>query len=91
LEPNLVIGLRPFKLSIDKRLAKEHPFEVWVAYFDALKATESGILVSAVGTPKSWEDVEPPTLASRSRAYDTFKMPKKIKLGGGCFLRHIFL
>jgi hypothetical protein len=81
--------LRPSELSLDELLAKEHPFEVWVTDFDALKATESGILVSAVGTPESWEDVEPPTLASLSRAYDTFKMPKKIKLGGMLSPSHI--
>jgi hypothetical protein len=91
LEPNLAIEMWPSKLSLDELLAKEHPFEVCVAYFDALKATESGILVSAVGTPESWEDVEAPTLASLSRAYDTFKTPKKIKLGGMLSPSHIFM
>jgi hypothetical protein len=81
LEPSLAIGLRPSELSLDELLGKEHTFEVWVAYFEPLKATNEGTLVSTVGTPESWEDVEPPTLASLSRAYDAFKTPKKIKLG----------
>jgi hypothetical protein len=82
LEPNWAVEMRPSELSLDELLGKEHPFEVWVAYFDSLEVTDNGILISRVGSPESWEDVDSPDLASLSKAYDSFKTPKKIKLGG---------
>ena len=90
LEPNLPISLRPTDLGLDELLEQENPFEVWVAYFESLKASSgSGVLVSKVGSPESWEDTEPPTLASLSRAYNTFKTPKKMKLGAMMSPSHV--
>jgi hypothetical protein len=81
LEPSLSVGLRPTELSMNELLSKEHAFEVWVAYFENLKATKLGGTNNEFGSPDSWEDVEPPSLASLSRARETFKTPKKLKLG----------
>jgi hypothetical protein len=48
-------------------MAKEHPFEVWVAYFDALKATKLGPCeLSSPGTLGSWDAADIPTLESMS-------------------------
>jgi hypothetical protein len=62
-------------------LGTEHAFKFRLAYFKALKASKAGASVDSVGSPDSWEDVEPPTLASLTWANDTFKTPKKLKLG----------
>jgi hypothetical protein len=67
LEPSLSIGLRLTELSMSELLSKEHVFKAWVAYFEK--------------SPDSWEDVEPPTLASLSRPCEIFKTPKKLKVG----------
>jgi hypothetical protein len=61
-------------------LSKEHPYKLWAAYFDALKSTKLGHKSSLPGTNGSWENVDIPTLESISRASETFKTPKKLKL-----------
>jgi hypothetical protein len=52
-----------------------------VAYFDALKSTKLNHKAASPGTNESWENVGIPTLESLSRASETFKTPKKLKLG----------
>jgi hypothetical protein len=69
----------PKDLGVGKLLNTEHTFNVWVAYFKALKATKLAS-AKAIESPDSWEAVEPPTLSSFARAGDTFKTPKKLKL-----------
>jgi hypothetical protein len=71
----------PMDLGIEELLSFEHAFGVWVAYFEALKATKFGASAELIRSPDSWENVKPPTLASLARANDTFKTPRKLKLG----------
>jgi hypothetical protein len=82
LEPSLPVRLQPSELSLSEFISKEHRFEVWVAYVDTLKAmkTKPGGSLSPE-TLGSWEDVDVPTLESLSKARQTFKTPKKLKLG----------
>jgi hypothetical protein len=64
-------------------VAKDHSLEVWTAYFDAIKA---GHAASHLGSPGStdglsspWEEVT--SLDSLRKASDTFRTPKRLKLG----------
>ena len=77
-------------ISVPELLAKEQVFKVWVAYFDGLKAVTLGSLNNAVGsTDYTWENVKLPTLNCLSKANETFKTPKKLKLGPMLPLQHV--
>jgi hypothetical protein len=66
-------------------MGKDLPLEVWAAHFDALKAERTGAIkrssVSSFGSASPWEDVEIPSLSSLQAASDSFKTPKKLRLG----------
>jgi hypothetical protein len=87
LDPSLPLVQKPKDLSLNEPLGMEHAFQVWVAYFDALKATKLGLTteIDLLGSPGSWEDVNLPTLASLTKANGTFTPPGKLKLGPDMF------
>jgi hypothetical protein len=81
LEPNPLVYLLPADVTVAELLGQENLLEVWVAYFDSLHAEVAGATLhsSSLSTGTSspcWEEVELSTKASNS-----FKTPKKLRLG----------
>jgi hypothetical protein len=85
LEPNLPVSLISDDTTLVEMMGKDLPLEVWAAHFDALKAERTGAnkrsSASSFGSASPWEDVEIPSLASLQTASDSFKTPKKLRLG----------
>jgi hypothetical protein len=82
-EPSLSVGLIPDDVVIEELLSKDCPLEVWTAYFDAVKAGRAAFHLASPGSTDGlsspWEEV--PSLDSLRKASDTFRTPKRLKLG----------
>jgi hypothetical protein len=89
LDPSLPLTCKPKDLGLEDLLGTDHTFEVWEAYFYVLKTTKPGAGTNSLGSLKSWEDAEPPTLTNLKRANDTFKTPKKLKFGAMLSPAHV--
>jgi hypothetical protein len=79
LDPSLPVSFLPDDVTVAGIMSQEHSLEVWVAYFDSLRAASAG--VSTTGTLSPWEEVETPILEVFMKASTNFKTPKKLKLG----------
>jgi hypothetical protein len=82
-EPSLSEALIPSDVIPSDFLSKEHPLEVWTAYFNALKAGRAFARISSPGSYNNlsspWEEV--PSLDSVRKASVTFQTPKRLKMG----------
>jgi hypothetical protein len=79
LDLSLPVSLLPDDMTVAGVMGQEHLLEVWVGYFNSLRAARAR--VSSSGTSSPWEEVETPTLEVFMKASTSFKMPKKLKLG----------
>jgi hypothetical protein len=82
-EPSLSLMLIPDDITVAELMDKECPLEVWTAYFDALKAGRAASLLGSPGSTDGlaspWE--EAPSLDSLRKTSDTFRTPKRLRLG----------
>jgi hypothetical protein len=85
LEPSLPVSLLLDDMLLIEMLSKDHSLKVWTAQFDLLKAEKAGGLkrssTTSFGSGSPWEEVEIPNLESLQEASESFKTPKKLRLG----------
>jgi hypothetical protein len=85
LEPSLPVLLLTDDMPLVEMLSKELSLEVWTAHFESLKAERADAVkrssTSSFGSGSPWEEVEIPTLESLQEASESFKTPKKLRLG----------
>jgi hypothetical protein len=85
LRPCLSVELLSDEITLVDMMGRDLSLEVWTAHFDSLKAEAAGALkrssLSSYGTTSPWEEVEIPSLDSLQAASDSFKTPKKLRLG----------
>jgi hypothetical protein len=85
LEPFLPVSLLADETILVEMMGKDLPLEVWTAHFDSLKAEAAEALKrssqSSYGSTSTWEEVEIPSLETLQAASESFKTPKKLRLG----------
>jgi hypothetical protein len=85
LEPSLGASLLPDDVTIGDLLEQENLLEGWVAYFESLQAKRVGATAPSTSLSNTalspWEEVKLPTLVGLQKARDSFKTPKKLRLG----------